>query len=250
MQHLPAYLWVFTFATVAAMVAATVYMLYRGALGAGLGPRRAAAVGGGAAAVLGGWLVASSVIAGKGGFHTHLGHGLPWLPIAVVGFFATLTALSRLPAVAAALNAPGTLARLMLPHAFRIEGVVFIVALLLGKLPALFAIPAGAGDIAVGIATPWITRKLADGSGHREALWFNLFGVVDLIDALVLGGLTGYAVVSVSPSAALNSELPLAIVPTVGVPLLLALHIRSLLALRNQNAVNRSLALNTAPVAA
>jgi hypothetical protein len=54
MQHLPGYLWVFTFATVAAMVAATVYVLYRGALGAGLGARRAAALGVGAAAVLGG----------------------------------------------------------------------------------------------------------------------------------------------------------------------------------------------------
>ena len=100
--------------------------------------------------------VASSVIAGHGGFHTRLGHGVPWLPV------------------------------------------------------ALFALPAGVGDIAVGIATPWITRKLADGSGGRAAVWFNLLGIVDLSDAQILGGLTGFHVVSVSPSASLNSQLPLA----------------------------------------
>jgi hypothetical protein len=34
--------------------------------------------------------------------------------------------------------------------------------------------------------------------------------------------------VSVHPSAGLNSELPLALIPTAGVPLLLALHITTL----------------------
>jgi hypothetical protein len=244
MAHLPAYLWAVTYATVAAMAAATAYVLYRGAQSAGLGARRATAIGAGALVVLGGWLVASSVIAGQGRYHNRLGHGVPWLPVAVMGFFGVLMTLSRLPSVARALSAPGVLPRLMLPHAFRVEGVVFIIAMLLGKLPALFAIPAGVGDIAIGLATPWITRKLSDGSGTRAAVWFNLFGIADMIDALVLGGLTAYKVVAVSPSASLNSQLPLAIVPTVGVPLLLALHIRSLLALRNQSAVNRSLDLN------
>jgi hypothetical protein len=158
--------------------------------------------------------------------------------------------LSRVPSVARALDAPGAPVRLMLPHAFRIEGAVFIIAMLLGKLPALFAVPAGVGDLAIGIATPWVTRKLAEGSGARAAPWFNVLGAIDLIDALVLGGLAAYKVVSVSPAASLNSLLPLAIVPTFGVPLLFALHIRSLLALRNQSAVERSLQLNVAPVAA
>jgi hypothetical protein len=250
MQHLPAYLWAVTYATVAAMAAATAYVLYRGAQSAGLGARRATAIGVGALVVLGGWLVASSVIAGQGRYHTRLGHGVPWLPIAVVGFFGVLMTLSRLPSVARALSAPGALPRLMLPHAFRIEGIVFVIALLLGKLPALFAIPAGAGDIAVSLATPWITRKLTDGSGTRAALWFNLFGIVDLIDALVLGGLTAFQVVAVSPSASLNSQLPLAIVPTVGVPLLLALHIRSLVALRSRVTADQPTSLSATPLAA
>jgi hypothetical protein len=250
MGSLPIYLWVVTYATVAAMAGATAYVLYRGANAAGLGTRRAATIGAGAVVVLGGWLAVSSVIADNGDYHARLGHGVPWLPVSVLGFFGLLMLLSRVPSVTRALDAPGALSRLMLPHAFRIEGAVFIIAMLLGKLPALFAIPAGLGDITVGILTPWITRKVESGAGGRAAVWFNVLGIVDLIDALVLGGLTAYKVIAVSPSASLNSELPLAIVPSVGVPLLLALHIRSLRALRNQSAVDRSLQLATAPLAA
>jgi hypothetical protein len=250
MSHLPIYLSATTYATVAAMEAATAYVLYQGARSAGLDVRRAAGVSIGAGLVLGGWFAASSVIGGQGRYQTRLGHGLPWLPIAAVGFFSVLMALSRLPWVARALSAPGALPRLMLPHFFRIEGIVFIIAMLLGKLPALFAVPAGLGDIAVGLATPWITRKLTDGSGARSALWFNLFGMADLIDALVLGGLTGFGIVSVSPSASLNSHLPLVLVPTVGVPLLLALHIKSLVLLRSQVTARRPHELTPEPLTA
>jgi hypothetical protein len=228
MEHLPIYLWVMTYAEVAAIEGAAASVLFRGARRAGLGTRRATGISVGAVLVFGGWLAASSVIGARGGYHFRLGHGVPWLPVAVIGYLGALIALSRLRLVARALNAPGALNRLMMPHSFRIAGIVFVVAMLLGKLPPLFALPAGFGDIAVGVATPWITRKLADGSGTRAAVWFNLFGMADLISALALGALTGFRIVSVNPPATLNSELPLVLVPTVGVPLLFALHITSL----------------------
>jgi hypothetical protein len=228
MEHLPVYLWVATYAEVAAIEAAAAYVLYRGARSAGLGTRRAAEISTGAVLLFGGWLAVSSVIGGQGAYRTRLGHGVPWLPVATLGFFGALMALSRLPSVTNSLNAPGALQRLMLPHSFRIAGIVFVVAMLLGKLPPLFALPAGFGDIAVGVATPWITRRLADRAGARPALWFSLFGMADLISALTLGALTGFRIVSVSPPATLNGELPLVLVPTVGVPLLFTLHITSL----------------------
>ncbi len=49
------------------------------------GRRRAALLAGAAAAVLGGWFTATAVIAGHGWYDTRLGHGVPWLPIAVAG---------------------------------------------------------------------------------------------------------------------------------------------------------------------
>ncbi|HEX3802502.1 MAG TPA: hypothetical protein VHV75_06660 [Solirubrobacteraceae bacterium] len=228
MEHLPVYLSAATYAEVVAIEAAAAYVLYQGARSAGLDNRRAAEISTGAVLLFGGWLALSSVIGGQGAYRTRLGHGVPWLPIATLGFFGVLMALSRLPSVASSLNAPGALQRLMLPHSFRVAGVVFVVAMLLGKLPPLFALPAGFGDIAIGIATPWITRRLTDRPGARPAFWFNVFGMADLISALALGALTGFRIVSVNPPATLNGELPLVLIPTVGVPLLFALHITSL----------------------
>ncbi|MFZ0166646.1 MAG: hypothetical protein WAL12_23955, partial [Trebonia sp.] len=106
-----------------------------------------------------------------------------------------------------------------------------VLMMALGHLPALFALPAGLGDIAAGIAAPLVALRLARGTGRRTALWFNAFGMTDLISALTLGALTGYALVNVTPSGAPISELPLALIPTAAVPLLFALHLTSVPAL-------------------
>jgi hypothetical protein len=183
--------------------------------------------------VLGSWFTASAVIAGHGWYHARLGHGVPWLPVAVAGFLGLLLALRQIPVVARALTAPGMVARLELPHAFRVvEGSVFLIMMALGHLPALFALPAGLGDIAAGIAAPLVAYRLARGGGRRAALWFTAFGMTDLVNALTLGALTGFALLNVTPSGAPISGLPLALIPTAAVPLLLALHITSVSALR------------------
>ncbi len=228
----PGYLWALTIAGIIAIPAATCLVLYGGAVRSGLSRRRAALLAGGAAAVLGGWFTASAVIAAHGWYQARLGHGVPWLPVAVVGFLGLLLALRRIPVVARALTAPGMVSRLELPHTFRvIEGSAFLATMFLGHLPALFALPAGLGDIAAGIAAPLVARRLAQGTGRRGALWFTGFGMTDLINALTLGALTGFALLNVTPSAAPISELPLALIPTAAVPLLLALHITSVSAL-------------------
>lgn len=45
---------------------------------------------------------------------------------------------------------PTTLARLAWPYTLRIAGVVFLILMVQGHLPAVFALPAGLGDIATG----------------------------------------------------------------------------------------------------
>ncbi len=244
----PGYLWALTIAGIIAIPAATCLVLYGGAVRDGLSRRRAALLAGGAAVVLGGWFSASAVIAGHGWYHTRLGQGVPWLPVAVAGFLGVLLALRQIPAVARALAAPGMVHRLELPHSFRIvEGSAFLLTMVLGHLPALFALPAGLGDIAAGIAAPLVARRLAQGTGRRAALWFTAFGMTDLVTALTLGALTGFDLVHVIPSSAPISGLPLALIPTAAVPLLLALHITSVRALRGTRAAPRPA---TAPLAA
>jgi hypothetical protein len=222
----PAYLWAITIAGPTAVAAWTCIVLYGGAERAGLGRRPAALLTGGAAAVLGGWLAASAVIAGHGWYRT-----LPWFPVAAIGYLGLLLALRRIPVVARALAAPGMASRLELPHTPRVAGVAFLLYLAAGHLPVLFALPAGLGDIATGIAAPLVARSLAKGTGRRAALWFNAFGITDLVVALTLGALTGFGLLSVTPSSAPITELPLALIPTATVPLFFALHITAVSAL-------------------
>jgi hypothetical protein len=165
------------------------------------------------------------VIAGHGWYHTRLGHGVPWMPVAAVAFLGLLLALRRIPVVRRALTAPDMTGRLEFPHTFRVAAVAFLITMALGHLPALFALPAGLGDIATGIAAPLVARKVAQGGGRRAALWFNAFGMTDLVVALTLGALTGFQLLSITPSSAPISELPLALIPTATVPLFFALHI-------------------------
>ncbi len=222
----PAYLWAITIAGPAAVAALTCIVLYGGAERAGLGRRRSALLAGVAAVVLGGWLTASAVIAGHGWYRT-----LPWFPVAVTGYLALLLALRRIPMVARALAAPGMMSRLEFPHMPRVAGVAFLLYLALGHLPALFALPAGLGDIAAGIATPLIARRLTQGTGRRAGLWFNAFGMTDLVVGLTLGALTGFRLLNVTPSSAPITEMPLALIPTATVPLFLVLHITAVSAL-------------------
>jgi hypothetical protein len=222
----PAYLWAITIAGPTGIAAATCIVLYGGAERAGLGRRRAALLAGAAGVLLGGWFTATALIADHGWYHT-----LPWYPVAAAGFLGALLALSRIPVVARALAAPGMPSRLLLPHSFRVAEVAFLLYLALGHLPALFALPAGLGDIATGIAALFVAHRLARGTGRRAALWFNAFGMTDLVVALTLGALTGFQLLNVTPSGVPLTELPLALVPTAGVPLLFALHITSVSAL-------------------
>jgi len=220
----PSYVWAITLTGVIGIAAATCAVLYGGALRAELRRARAALLAGGAALVLGGWFTASATVASHGWY----GGRTPWLPVAFVGFTVALLALSRIPTVARALAAPGTASQLALPHTLRVAGVGMLLTMALGHLPALFALPAGLGDIATGIAAPLVAYRLAHGCGHRRALWFNGLGLLDLIVAVTLGALTAFQVVHVTPVNTAIGELPLALIPTAAVPLLLVLHLTAL----------------------
>lgn len=228
MYNPPGYVWVAILIGPLGFLAMLCLVLYGGAIRAGLPRWKAALVTVSTAVVLGGWFGISAAIADRGGYDS--ASGLPSLPIATLGATGVFLALSRTPAVARALAAPGMLSRLILPQSVRITGVAPLLYLALGHLPALFALPAALGDIATGIAAPFAARHLARDTGPRRALWFNAFGITDLVVSLALGGLTGYQLIKVTPAADL-SRLPIVLVPTAVVPMLLALHVISVRAL-------------------
>jgi hypothetical protein len=209
--------------------------LYRGALIAGLGSRAGAAIAGGAAALFGVWLVISGLLAGAGVYRQAPSEIRPWLGVAFLGVLAVLLLASRIPVVARVLAEPNTPARLALPHTVRVVGVLFLIVMAQGHLPAVFALPAGLGDIAVGVAAPFVARRLYQGTGHRRAVWFNILGIVDLVVAVSIGFLAGlgpFLLLRVTPSTEPLGLLPLALVATVAVPLAITLHVVSLRWLR------------------
>jgi len=157
------------------------------------------------------------------------------VPIATTVSLLVALAWARIPVVTASLHAPGAASALIAPQTLRIAGVVFLLAMVLGRLPWVFALPAGIGDIAVGITAPFAIRRSARGA-VVGAVWFNVLGLFDLVVALTLGALSGLSdatqLIPTTPSSAELTMLPLVLVPTAAVPLAIALHILDLAALR------------------
>ena len=235
MYDLPGYVWALVLLGVVGIPAVTSLMLYRGAIAVGLGRRTATTVAAAAAAVLGGWVLASGLLARAGTYHLAAGRATPWFGVAFAGALLGLLLATRIPVVARVLEAPDTAARLTLPHSLRVVGVTFLLVMALGHLPAVFALPAGLGDIAAGLAAPLVARRLARDTGRGRAVWFHLFGILDLVVALSIGFLAGlgpWRPLDVTPSTEALSLLPLVLVPTTAVPLAIALHLVALGRLR------------------
>lgn len=123
-------------------------------------------------------------------------------------------------AFALALN-PRTL---VLVHAWRIAGFVFLVLCTYRILPAMFALPAGWGDIAIGATAPLVAMKLADPGHRRGFLLWQVLGISDLVMAVTLGSTAGLLDPYGIPTTAMT-VLPLSLIPTFAVPLLLILHV-------------------------
>lgn len=221
---MPSYVWMLVLIGVVGFPLVTAAMFYREA------PRVAVA----AAVVLEAWVVVTALLTAAGAYEQDPVAVRPWIAVALVGVVAAVLVGARIPAVVRALAGPDTLARLAAPQTLRVVGVFFLVVLALGKVPAVFALPAGLGDMAVGIAAPFIVRRLRGGS-TRGAVWFNVLGIVDLVVAVSIGFLAGAGpaqLLAVTPSTEAIGQLPLALIPTATVPLALGLHVISLLRLR------------------
>ena len=132
---------------------------------------------------------------------------------------------------------------LILLNLWRLVGVVFLVLMANGQMPALWALPAGIGDVIVGATAPWIARHVETPQGRRRAIIFNLFGMADLVVAVGLGIMTSpgpLQIFQTTPTSELATHFPLALVPAFLVPLAFALHVISLWQLLGNSWVPRA----------
>ena len=105
---------------------------------------------------------------------------------------------------------------------YRVLGLIFLPLLAEGHLPELFALPAGGGDVAVGLLAPLVAWAYARGSVGREALvrCWNILGLLDLAVAITAGLLTSPSPLQMFSFDAPNeliSAFPLVMVPVFAV---------------------------------
>lgn len=102
----------------------------------------------------------------------------------------------------------------------RVLGVFFLVEFARGHLPAGFALPAGLGDVAVGLAAPWVAQSLAAKKPHAVTvarLW-NYLGIFDLVLALAMGVTHGGPPLGVFASEISNRAVALLNGPEIPAP--------------------------------
>jgi hypothetical protein len=182
--------------------------------------------------VLAGWAIAATVLARRGFFQLPRGASVPPAGINLaVALLALTLVLSVSGSLRRLLRNQANLIRL---HVWRLEGLVFLALMLQGRVPALWALPAGLGDVFVGATAPWVARTLERPGGRRRAIAWTLFGMADLVVAVALGVMTNPGPTQVFhtvPNAELLTHYPLALVPGFLVPLAFTLHVVSLLQL-------------------
>jgi hypothetical protein len=119
-------------------------------------------------------------------------------------------------------------------QAWRWAGLGFLSLYAQKVLPAVFALPAGLGDMAIGVTAPWIILALVrqpDFAASSTFIRWNVLGILDLLIAVSIGTLsTLFATgapgeISTAPMA----TLPLLLIPAFLVPLFLMLHTAALM---------------------
>jgi hypothetical protein len=109
-------------------------------------------------------------------------------------------------------------------QSWRFVGFTFVLLEARGVLPAIFAWPAGYGDMAIGVTASFVAWKLADANHRNSFLLWQMFGILDLVVAVGVGTTAGLLSPQ-GPSMAAMTVLPLSLIPTFLVPLFLVLHV-------------------------
>jgi hypothetical protein len=179
------------------------------------------------------WAIATGVLASSGAYQPSDIRGPPPVGIQLVVALAVMATCLRLsPTLRELLRNQKNLIRL---NVWRLEGALFLALMLTGQVPALWAIPAGIGDVLIGATAFWVAARLDAPGGRRRAIVFNLLGLLDLVVAIGLGITTNPGPTQVfhpTPTAELLIRFPLALVPGFLVPLAFMVHFVSLWQLR------------------
>src|SRR5579863_5754981 len=185
------------------------------------------------------WIATIWVLAERGTFRPGSGANriFPALPIAiflpVVVGIGVLTSSKRM----ASLLDRTPASWLVGLQVYRVLGGIFLVNWVQGTIPGAFAVPAGIGDIAVGLlalpAAVWVSSGRP--IGRKIGIWWNLLGLADFVVAIAMGMTTSPGRFQVFAHEHPNAQLgtfPTVMIPAFAVPNSIILHALSLWQLR------------------
>jgi hypothetical protein len=180
-------------------------------------------------AVLMAWLAIAQYL---GSANAYLAIGENAVPTVLFGLLIPLMIAAagvRLSQRIASLVSAIPLPLIVAAQVYRVGGGIFLVLWADGRLPWQFALPAGIGDVTTGCLAVVVAVLLAKKSPRalKAAYGWCLFGIADLVVAVMMGGMTSPGRVHVLALDAPNlliSSYPLVMVPTFAVPLALMLH--------------------------
>jgi len=215
-----------------AIVAAAIFGVARALRRAGWEPARASRAVALVATVLVGWLAAGYALAWNGAWAAAADRP----PTIELGILLPILAgvwLYRRSELVRDIVAAVPQSWLIGIQVYRTLGFTFLAVYAAKLMPGVFALPAGTGDVIVGLTAgliAWVYGERGTPPAAVVRLW-NGFGIADLVVAVTTGFMS-------SPSALqlvafdlpnqLISEFPLALVPTFAVPLAILLHFASL----------------------
>jgi hypothetical protein len=183
------------------------------------------------------WLAVIWGLAVNGTFRPVPGMRVPPLPIAIFApVIVGLVFLLRSKRVAAVLDAtpPSWLVGIQV---YRVFGGIFLVNWANGSIPGVFALPAGIGDVIVGLLALPVAYLLYVGapSGRRLAIAWNLLGLLDFASAIAMGAMSSPGRLQVFSLDQPNMQIgtfPTVMIPAFAVPSSIILHVLSLWQLR------------------
>jgi hypothetical protein len=225
LQFLVGYSLLVNLAVIAAILALLRTALRRAGLSGGLQARSMIT----SSTVLLGWYGLVTSLAVKGVFASSAVDNLSLIPVAVfvpivIGLWLILRSETFKAAIAAV-----PLSWLVGIQVYRVVGFAFLVVWGLGKMPGESAVPAGAGDVTVGLLAIPVAWAVARGfKGARTAAYvWNYIGILDFVVALAAGYLSSpgpFQVLALGHPDIMVSAYPMVMFPVFAIPISSLLH--------------------------
>ncbi|MGH7911702.1 MAG: hypothetical protein ACREOV_08270, partial [Candidatus Dormibacteraceae bacterium] len=176
--------------------------------------------------VLVAWYAVVHVLISAGAFQTPVAGTLPSVLLVTIPLVAGVLVVCLAPSVRRLVSERGIPAGLVGLQSYRVVGGAFLVLFAMHRMPVLFALPAGVGDLLIGISAWPVAAALREGRLSRVVIW-NVLGLLDLVLGVGLGVAASPAL-HLSPDGVTTQALttmPVALVPTFLVPVSILLHV-------------------------